>query len=215
MRFYVPPDSIFPDKNIIEIKDKTEVHHIRDVMRLEKGDSVDIFDGQGMEFSCCIEEINRHSIIIKIQVVKSSVGEGFKPSPAITLYQAIPKKTKMDFIVEKCVELGAARIVPVITDRTVPDARDSTKKAERWRRIGMASSKQCGRTKLPIISDIMNFNKALIEAKGKDLVIFAALDKEAKPLKAVLRDLMPIDETLKGEFQSRNPAFRLPFDITP
>ena len=45
--------------------------------------------------------------------------------------------------------------------------------------------------------------------KGKDLVIFAALDKEAKPLKAVLRDLMPIDETLKGEFQSRNPAFRL------
>lgn len=188
MRFYAHPDSISPLENKIEVKDKDEIHHIRDVMRLKKGDSVDIFDGQGREFSCYIEEINRDSMIIKIQDVKSSIGECFKPSPAITLYQAIPKKTKMDFIVEKTVELGVNRIVPIITERTVPEIKDFTGKIERWKRISMASSKQCGRTILPVISDVMYFDSALIESKQEDLVIFASINKESKPLKNILKE---------------------------
>ena len=188
MRFYVSPDLIFPDKNIIEVKDKTEIHHIRDVMRLNKGDVVNVFDGQGNEFSCCIEDIKRDMIVIKI---KDKLAPEHGMTFDITLYQAIPKKTKMDFIVEKCVELGAARIVPVRTDRTVPDARDFTKKAERWRRIGMASSKQCGRRRLPAISDVMDFDSALIDSKQNDLVIFASLDKGSMPLKDILRGSAP------------------------
>ena len=191
MRFYVSPDSIFPEKNLIKIKDKAELHHIRDVMRLQKGAIINVFDGKCREFLGAIEEINKDLIIIKILDINSVVGEGFKPSPAITLYQAIPKKSKMDLIVEKTIELGVDHIVPIITERTVPDARDFTKKAERWRRIGMASSKQCGRRRLAAISDVMDFDSALIDSRQNDLVIFASLDKGSMPLKDILRGSAP------------------------
>ena len=191
MRFYVSPDSIFPEKNLIKIKDKAELHHIRDVMRLQKGAIINVFDGKCREFLGAIEEINKDLIIIKILDINSVVGEGFKPSPAITLYQAIPKKSKMDLIVEKTIELGVDHIVPIITERTVPKIRDFSQKKERWLRIAVAASKQCGRIRLAGISDIMNFNKALIEAKAKDLVIFATLDEISEPLKAILKGSMP------------------------
>ena len=186
MRFYVHPDSIFPLKNIIEIKDKTEVHHIRDVMRLKKGDIVDIFDGQGMEFSGSIEEVSRGAVIIEIKQRLESKSE---TSLNITLYQAIPKKAKMDFIVEKTVELGVTKLVPVITDRTIPEIKNFSKKIERWNRIAMASSKQCGRRVLPVIADVLDFNSALIAAKQKGLAIFASIDKESMPLKDILKGL--------------------------
>ena len=207
MRFYVPPDSIFPLKNLILIKDKAEAHHIRDVMRLKKGDIVDIFDGQGREFSCRIEDINKDEVIIKIK--EESAPKHDRPF-SVTLYQAIPKKTKMDFIVEKTVELGVSRIVPVVTDRTVPEIKDFTKKLERWRRIGMASSKQCGRRILPVISDVADFNSALIDSKQKDLSVFASLDKESKPLKNILRGLAPKHIAVfvgpEGDFSPREVA---------
>ncbi|MCX5687438.1 MAG: RsmE family RNA methyltransferase [Candidatus Omnitrophica bacterium] len=188
MRFYISPDSITPLKNTIEIKDKTEIHHIRDVMRLKKGDVVNIFDGKGSEFLCSIEDVRRD--VVTMEIKEALVSRSNIPLN-ITLYQAIPKKAKMDFIVEKAVELGVNRIVPIVTDRTVPDIKDFTGKTERWKRIGMASSKQCGRTILPVISDVIYFNSALIDSKQKDLVIFASLDKENKLLKNVLRGLTP------------------------
>lgn len=188
MRFYVSPEFIFPDKNIIEIKDISEVHHIRDVMRLKKGDIVNAFDGEAREFSCSIEEIKKEAVVMKIEkALPARPGAVFN----ITLYQAAPKKTRMDFIVEKAVELGVDRIAPIVTDRTVPGAKDLAKKVERWKRIAMASSKQCGRIALPAISEVVYFKAALEDSKKSDLVIFASLDKESKPLKDILRGLTP------------------------
>ena len=190
MRFYVPPESIFPEKNIIQIRDKEEIHHIRDVMRLKKGENVDIFDGRGREYSGDIKEVNRNSVIIQI---RKAVDFKSDIPYKVTLYQAIPKKSKMDFIVEKAVELGVDTIVPIITEKTVwTMAKDKhCIKMGRWFRISKAASKQCGRTKLPVISDFTNFNNALVESKKSDLVIFAALDKDARPLKSILSEVNP------------------------
>jgi len=188
MRFYVPPESIFPLKNTIEVKDKTELHHIRDVMRIRAGDSVNIFDGTGREFSCSVEEIRKDAVIMRI---KEELPVAQDTCINITLYQAIPKKTKMDFIVEKTVELGVNRVVPLITDRTVPDSKDFTKKVERWKRIGMASSKQSGRAALPDISGVMRFSNAIEDSKDNDLIVFASLDEGSKPLRDILRALAP------------------------
>ncbi len=185
MRFYVSPEEIFPEKNIIEIRDKKELHHIRDVMRLKKGISVDVFDGRGKEYRGVIKSVDRNLMLIEIKETSTSK----KESPiTITLYQAIPKKTKMDFIIEKAVELGVNEITPIITERTIPiiDEKGS-KKIGRWRRIVKASATQCGRVNLPTVSDIMSFEDALIKAKKNDLVIFAALDKDRRPLKEVLQ----------------------------
>jgi len=189
MRFYVLPDEIFPKKNIIEIKDKKEVHHIRDVMRLKEGTDVEVFDGKGKEYSGDIKKIDRNSIIIKIKKVTSLKKE---PPFNITLYQALPKKSKMDFIVEKAVELGVAIITPIVTERTVPVIKEkSPKKIGRWMRIAKAAAKQCGRARLPVVSDILDFKHALIDAKKNDLIIFAALDKDAEPLKEILKSRTP------------------------
>jgi len=185
MRFYVHPDSIFLSENIINIKNKAEVHHIRDVMRLKKGDSVDIFDGQGSEFLCAIEEFKKDEVLIAIK--GKLVSKRDKPY-SVTLYQAIPKKSKMDFVIEKTVELGVDRIVPIMTERTIPEIKDPAGRIERWKRIGMASSKQCGRRTLPVVSDITDFDNALIDSKQKGLVVFASLDKESKSLNKILRE---------------------------
>ena len=112
---------------------------------LGKGSEVDVFNGNGAEFSGIIKSANKDSLIIEIKDTKSfRYDRTFK----VTLYQAIPKNNKMDFIIEKAVELGVDSIVPIITERTVPDIRDKAKalkKKERWSKIAMASSKQCGR----------------------------------------------------------------------
>ena len=185
MRFYVSPESIFPEKNIIETKDRKEVHHIRDVMRLRQGASLNVFDGKGREYSGDIKEVNRNSIVIEIK--KDVDFKGDIPYK-VTLYQAMPKKSKMDFIIEKGVELGVDRIVPLVTERTVPVIGEKgLAKRERWSRISRVASKQCGRIRLPVISDVTDFNKALIESKRNDLVIFAALDKDARPLREILK----------------------------
>lgn len=205
MRFYVNPESVFPEKNTIDIKDKAEVHHIRDVMRLKKGIDVIVFDGKGKEYSGIIKEIGRTSVTIEI---KKSIGSSIARSFRVTLYQAIPKKSKFDFIVEKAVELGVDAVVPIITERTVPDVKESTpKKIDRWVRIAKASSKQCGRRELPIISDVKNFSNALTQAKKSDLVLFAALDKDRESLNAILKRIRPKDVSVfvgpEGDFSPK------------
>lgn len=187
MRFYVSPESIFPDKNLIEVKDRDEVHHIRDVMRLKKGIRVTVFDGRGKEYSGSIKQADRHSVVIDIEDRADLIS---RMPYDLALYQAIPKKNKMDFIVEKAVELGVGTIVPMRTERTVPVVTEKEeRKISRWMRIANSASKQCGRRELPVVSDIRDFKDALLEPNRTDLVIFAALDKDAIPLKNVLKDL--------------------------
>ena len=185
MRFYVPPESIFPEKKSIQIRDKSEIHHILDVMRLKEGEVVDIFDGQNKEYSGVIKEANKRSIIIAIE--KELCPKRISLYN-ITLYQALPKKSKMDFIVEKAVEIGADTIVPLVTKRTSFVVSEKIgKNIERWKRISKASAKQCGRTTLPVIENVIDFDKALSVSKKFDFIIFAALDKDARPLKEILR----------------------------
>ncbi|MFC1667267.1 RsmE family RNA methyltransferase [Candidatus Omnitrophota bacterium] len=190
MRFYVSPESIFLEKNIIEVKDKREIRHIRDVMRLKRSATVDIFDGKGNEYSGKIKDINRGSVVIEIKNIvdfKSDIPY------RVTLYQAMPKKGKIDFIVEKAVELGVDTIVPIITERTrwAIVGEKARLKTERWIRIAKAASKQCGRVELPIIRDVTDFNKGLVESKKSDMTIFAALDKDARPLKEAFEASRP------------------------
>jgi len=147
MRFYVPPGFIFMDKGVIEVRDKKELHHIIDVMRLTRDTSVTIFDGLGMEYSGKIKDIRRDLVVVGIEKALQVNRDRFFH---VTLYQAIAKKNKMDIIIEKAVELGVDAIMPIITKRTIPDIRKNPdKKWDRWQRIAIAGSKQCGRTALP------------------------------------------------------------------
>ncbi|OIO39367.1 MAG: hypothetical protein AUJ75_01320 [Candidatus Omnitrophica bacterium CG1_02_49_10] len=166
-RFYVDPDGIKGDKIYIE---GAEAHHIADVMRLKAGERICAFDGMGNEFSGVITHIGSKRAVVDI-TEKRSIG----PNKArrVTLVQAVPKKSIMDYIVEKSTELGVDVIVPLWTDRTIvkPDEKGMAGKLSRWRRISIEASKQCGRSIIPQITAPKTFAAAV-----------AALDKHALAL---------------------------------
>ena len=186
-RFYVPREAVSGAKITVT---GDEAHHIRDVMRLKVSDNVVCFDGTGREYAGVIKEIGQKAVIVGI--IRTSEPKA-KDAHTITLIQAIPKKEKMDYIVQKATELGANCIIPVMTERTIVDwdqkKRDSS--LERWQRISREASKQCGRLDLPEIRPVAGFKEALKAVAGQDLALIAALSGDAISLKNALQGAKP------------------------
>lgn len=183
-RFFVDREAVRGNNILIGGK---EAHHILDVMRLKELDRVVAFDGTGKEYVGFIRETKRKSLLVEIVETRSPVS---KERSRITLIQAIPKKEKMDYIVEKSTELGVYSIVPVVTKRTIPkwDDRKNLLSVARWRKIAKGSSEQCGRLDLPIVSGIRSFSDSLKDSSDYDLTLMAALSDEAIRLKDALTD---------------------------
>lgn len=181
-RFFVPRESVKADTIIVTGK---EAHHILDVMRLKQSDPVVTFDGTGNEYVGFIKKIDRKSLLIGITETRAPLT---KNALSVTLIQAIPKKEKMDYIVEKSTELGVSCVVPVITDRTIPMWGQSKKElnVQRWQKIAQSASKQCGRLDIPMVRAIGNFKDAIRSLQDKDLKLIAALSEKALPLKEAL-----------------------------
>ncbi|MBE7064258.1 MAG: 16S rRNA (uracil(1498)-N(3))-methyltransferase [Ruminococcaceae bacterium] len=153
-RFFVSSDHIEYDdagcaKNVL-IKG-TDVRHIKDVLRMSVGDTVTLCDSCGNEYVCSISDICNDFITTS---VISAARCGSEPRIAIVLCQGIAKGEKMDFIIQKNVELGLNEIIPVLTEHTVvkfANAKDAEKKQIRWQRISEEAAKQCGRGVVPIV----------------------------------------------------------------
>ncbi|CCJ34382.1 16S rRNA (uracil(1498)-N(3))-methyltransferase [Caloramator australicus] len=166
-KFFVSAEQvIFPNIYI----DGEDVDHIVKVLRLRNGDKIQISDGNGKEYICEIIKSDKKEVVCNI--IESFDNETEAPIN-ITLYQGLPKSQKMDLIVQKCVEIGVVRIVPVITNRVVVkvEGRDLKNKIERWQRIAYEAAKQSNRGIVPIVNDVMNFEEAIEEMKQKDLVV--------------------------------------------
>ena len=181
-RFYVPRQAV--KGNMITMRGP-EAHHAVDVMRLSKSDEVVVFDGTGKEYHGTIKEISDKSLSIDITSTEEIVIE---EAFSITLIQAVTKKDKMDYIVEKATELGVASIIPVFTDRTVPkwDESKMAAHAARWQKIANEASKQSGRVRVPSVGKVASFNEIIKISSGCDLALIAALSKDSVPLKKAL-----------------------------
>ncbi|MDP3730636.1 MAG: 16S rRNA (uracil(1498)-N(3))-methyltransferase [Candidatus Omnitrophota bacterium] len=182
-RFFVPKEFVKADSIYIT---GLEAHHILDVMRLKVSDEVVVFDGTGREYTGIVKKADRKSLEVRIKSAREgSVGRGL----LITLIQAIPKKAKMDYIVEKATELGVRRIIPVTTERTIPEWNDAKKAgiADRWRKIAREAAKQCGRSDIPEVEPITEFKEAIV-AGVCDLKLIAALSDKAVKLKEALKN---------------------------
>jgi len=154
-RFYIDKNAIKTGKIIISGK---EAHHIKDVIRLKPGERFIGFDGEGKRYTLRITEIG---VDAKAEIEK--VSSRHVDIPRIFLACALPKKSKMDYIVEKVTELGVTDIVPMITEHTIVKADKTSRKNKqrRWERIALEASKQCGRDALPKVYDITGFQDAL------------------------------------------------------
>ena len=161
--------------------------HISRVLRGKAGDILTVCDGCGNDYEAEITEINEKDIKLAI---KSTVFTESEPSLKITLYQGLPKGDKMELIIQKCVELGVYKIVPVNTERCIVkiDKNKEKKKIERWQKISESAAKQSGRGIIPEIGGVMNFNEAVKEAaeKGKAMIPYEL--EENRGLKEFLEE---------------------------
>lgn len=147
-----------------------DVNHIKNVLRLTIGDTITVCDGAGKEYECEIAEISKEHVYATIVDINQNVAE--LPCK-ITLFQGMPKSDKMEFIIQKAVELGAAQIVPVMMKRTVVKLEDKKKdkKRERYQMIAESAAKQSGRGIIPEVAGFMTFREALQYAESFDFLL--------------------------------------------
>ncbi|MBO4897195.1 MAG: 16S rRNA (uracil(1498)-N(3))-methyltransferase [Clostridia bacterium] len=180
-RFFVPKDNISDHKITICGED---VLHIGKVLRLRKGDEITVCDGAGTDYECAIDAVSKKEVIVSIMSSSQNVCEdGVK----ITLYQSLPKASKMDFVIQKCVELGIDAFTPFISARSVAKGD----KSGRYRKISLEAAKQCGRGCVPSVSDITDFDGALKSLMENELAIFAYEEEKDIALKSVLKEKTP------------------------
>lgn len=166
-RFFVTPDAIGADSICISGED---VNHIKNVLRLKPGERITISDGTGKEYISSIYELTEAQVYAKIEDIQADAAE----LPVdIYLFQGFPKSDKLELIIQKVVELGAAKVIPVMTRRSVVklDEKKAAKKQQRFQSIAEAAAKQAKRGVIPEVMPVMTFSEAVDLAKTLDMVL--------------------------------------------
>ena len=164
-RFYVSADQLAEKEVFISGGD---VNHIKNVLRLEVGDWIVACDGNGTDYVSRIQSICSDEDVASIEKVQPT---GTELPVRITLFQGMPKKDKLELIIQKAVELGACEIVPVMTKRTVvklSEEKKINKRLERWQSIAYAAAKQCDRGIIPTVHKPVSYEEALAMADQLD-----------------------------------------------
>ena len=158
-RFYLEST---PENNIARIRGD-EARHIEKVLRLGPGDSLELFDADGSVYRAEIESLHRGEVVARICARIAGVSD---MDVHITLCQAVVKSQKMDFIVEKCTELGVTEIQPFFARRSVPrwDEDKAAQRVQHWRRIALAAVKQSGARRPPAIEPVLSFKEVIVKS---------------------------------------------------
>ena len=183
-KFFVKQEQIKEDKIIVEGQD---VKHIKKVLRAKIGDELQICNSQnGDNFLCDIEEINNEDILCQI---KQKIEEKTESNIEVTIFQGLPKADKMEYIIQKSVELGVYDIIPVEMKRCVVklDEKDKNKKQLRWQKISEVAAKQCGRDIIPEIKNVINIKKLCDLIEKYDIVLVAYENEKENTLKEQLK----------------------------
>jgi 16S rRNA (uracil1498-N3)-methyltransferase len=182
-RFYLAPEDWNPDALVLS---GTEAHHGRNVLRLDPGDKIVVFDGRGHEVTAEITSVDSSQIRLrKLHQAKTP-----PLRCQITLAQAIPKGKNMDLIVQKAVEIGAAEIAPILSDRTVVrlDEESAASKQSKWRTIAIEAAKQCGQNWLPRVQVPQTMAQLFQQSRRFDLQLIGSLQADAIHLKKILAE---------------------------
>jgi 16S rRNA (uracil1498-N3)-methyltransferase len=181
-RFYVSPEDW--DPRALALRDP-EAHHARDVLRMKAGEKLVLFNGRGRELTAEILRLADDEIRLR------KLHEADTPPLRcrIVLGQAIPKGKNMELIVQKAVEIGAAEIAPIVSDRTIVqiDSDTATQKQRKWQQIAIEAAKQCGQNWLPHVhrpTRLAEFFSA--SEQPFDLRLIGSLQPDAQNLKSIL-----------------------------
>lgn len=183
-RFFVDSSAIESDRIVITGDD---AHHLSKVLRIREDEEIVVCDKAGTDYLCSVRSVSQNEVEAWILKKESSVSE---PPVRITLYQGIAKGDKLETVIQKCVELGAVKIVPVAMKRCVAliKDKDKAKKQERMQRIAFEAAKQCGRAIIPEVGEAVDFEKAIAEAKESfDLKLLPYEGEKENSIKTILR----------------------------
>jgi 16S rRNA (uracil1498-N3)-methyltransferase len=183
-RFYISPENWNPGPLALA---GSEAHHLRDVLRMRVGEKLVVFNGRGREAMAEIVDLRSEEVALRrLHEAKTPPLEC-----RIVLGQAIPKGKNMELIVQKAVEIGAAEIVPIISDRTIVqvDSESAAQKQSKWKQIAIEAAKQCGQNWVPEVQAPRKLAE-LFSAPDEsfDLQLIGSLQPGAQHLKKILAE---------------------------
>lgn len=189
--FYIKNNQLNGEKAVVLGED---VKHIKDVLRYNIGDEISLCDEEGYKYNGEILSFSKDSVEVNILEKLETTSES---KLNITLYQGLPKADKLEFIIQKCTELGVNEVVPVITDRVIVklDEKSTPKKVERWNKIALEAAKQSGRQKVPVVQNPIKLKNSIENISKYDIVILPYECEKEVTLKKILKSL---DKGLKN-----------------
>ena len=180
-RFFIGTENIHGTSATL---DGQELEHLRRVLRLSVGDVVTLFDDTGREHEAVIRGLNSDRGELEI---RRSYEAGKESPLVLTLALGLTRGEKMDFVVEKATELGVATILPFTSNFTVPklDDKKIAKRTERWQKIALSAAKQCGRTHVPEILPLCDFDQLVEHAGASQLKLLFWEQETSRSLRQV------------------------------
>ena len=187
-RFFVNQDQV--EDTVIHITG-SDVNHIRNVLRMKQGEKILISSKETLEYTCYIERLEEEEVLAKILYVQEN---GLELPSKVYLFQGLPKSDKMEFIIQKAVELGVYEIVPVAAKRSVVklDAKKEANKRKRWQAISESAAKQSKRMIIPQVTCVKSFEEAAAYADQLDIrLIPYELAKGMEKTRELLEGIRP------------------------
>ncbi len=180
-RFFIEKINL-ADK-VIVLKDAAQLHHLRDVLRARPGQRIAVFDCLGNEYVAQVLEFGPSGARLEIKEKRPPNALGME----ITVACAIPKKVKMDDIIDKLTQLGVACIIPLQTERVIVklDKQKKLQRFQRWEKIALSAVKQSQRSKFVLIKPVSEFKDVILNTDDFDLKLIPTLGAERSTLKEV------------------------------
>lgn len=186
--FFVTPSQVGETDIYIEGSD---VNHMKNVLRMRYKEELTVSDGNNLTYRCAVERYEEGRAVLKILERRQSDTE---LSSKIYLFQGLPKQDKMELIVQKAVELGVYRIIPVSTGRCVVrlDEKKAAKKTKRWQQIAESAAKQAGRGYIPEVAPVSSYQEALMQAEKLDVILIPyELERGMRETREIIEEIRP------------------------
>ncbi len=180
-RFFI--EQINATDKFIILNDAAQLHHLRDVLRIKLKEKIAVFDYLGNEYVTAVVEINSNNAKLEIREKRPFNDLDIQ----ITVACAIPKKVKMDDIIDKLTQLGVACIIPLQTERVIVklDKQKKLQRFQRWEKIAISAVKQSQRSKFVVIKPITDFKELITNVQDFDLKLIPTLETERETLKNI------------------------------
>ena len=186
-RFYCRSGDVSGETIIIS--DPGQLHHLKDVLRFKAGDKAEIFDDKANEFSVVLTGISDKQAEFSVKERKPA---GIRRS-RLAIACALPKRSKIDDIIDKLTQLGVDRIIPLATERVIVriDKDKALARQKRWEAIALSASKQSKRNNVPVVDPLTDFGDLIANSREFELKLIPNLEGEREGLKKLLAGKKP------------------------